>query len=63
MPGMAQMSMRHGNYTLIGKLTPERKDFSQGSQEENMQLSIGSKTAMPTQFELYNIKKRFGPKK
>jgi len=62
MPGMAQMSMRHGNYTLIGKLTPERKDFSQGSQEEKYAAVDWLKTAMPTQFELYNIKKDLGQK-
>jgi arylsulfatase A len=57
MPGMVQMSMRHGDYTLIGKLTPERKDFPKVSQKKKYAAVDWLKTAMPTQFELYNIKK------
>jgi arylsulfatase A len=57
MPGMVQMSMRHGDYTLIGKLTPERKDFPKVSLEKKYAAVDWLKTAMPTQFELYNIKK------
>ena len=56
MPGMAQMSMRDGDYVLIGKLAPERKYFRASQASQTHQAVDWLKTAVPASFELYNIK-------
>jgi arylsulfatase A len=57
MPGMAQMAMRDGEYVLIGRLTPDWKNFSATFPPSKYQTVDWLKTAVPTDFELYNIKK------
>ncbi len=56
MPRMAQMSMRDGEYVLIGRLAPERKNFMVNKDNQTHQAVDWLKTAVPASFELYNIK-------
>ena len=57
LPGMAQMAMRDGDYVLIGRLAPERHLFMPKQQATNTHQAVDwLKTAVPTSFELYNIK-------
>ncbi|MBC6366834.1 sulfatase [Algoriphagus sp. AK58] len=56
MPGMAQMAMRDGEYVVIGRLTPDWKNFSNSHLKTNFQPVDWLKTSVPTEFELYNIK-------
>ncbi|HSF55265.1 MAG TPA: sulfatase-like hydrolase/transferase, partial [Algoriphagus sp.] len=57
MPGNAQMAMRYHDYVLVGRLSPDSKSFSSAFSPTKFQVVDWLKTSMPTQFELYNIKK------
>lgn len=56
LPGIAHMSMRYGDYVLIGHLSPKRdrqaNDHFAGAQGRVDWI----KTAVPSSFELYNIR-------
>lgn len=55
LPGMAEMAMRHGDYVLIGKVEG-RKAFNETYAPRKYIAVDWIKTAVPTTFELYNIK-------
>lgn len=63
MPGMAQMAMRDREYVLIGRLSPDWKNFSNRYMPTKYQSVDWLKTAIPTEFELYNIKNDLAQKK
>lgn len=54
-PGMASMSMRFGEYVLIGHLTPERDRQADGHFSSAKGGVDWIKTAVPARFELYNL--------
>jgi arylsulfatase A len=56
MPGMAQMAMRDGDYVLVGKLMPSRKNFTAAVGDKPLSAVDWLKTAVPANFELYNVK-------
>lgn len=57
LPGMAHMAMRQGDYVLIGNLDPTWEKFRIDNEERKMQAVDWIKTAVPSSFELYDIKK------
>ena len=55
-PGMAEMAMRKGDYVLIGNLSPDKGEFMQQHKKHKTLAVDWLKTAVPTKFELYNIR-------
>lgn len=56
LPGMAHMAMRGGEYVLIGNLEPSWENYRSTTKTGKTQPVDWIKTAVPTSFELYNIK-------
>lgn len=56
LPGMAHMAMRHGDFVLIGSLAPGWEEFRSTTNTGKTQAVDWIKTAVPTSFELYNLK-------
>lgn len=56
------MAMRAGDYVLIGNLHPKWEDFKIANETNKTQAVDWIKTAVPTSFELYNIKTDFAQK-
>jgi arylsulfatase A len=56
LPGMANMAMRQGDYVLIGNLDPSWEKFKSNPNLSKTQAVDWIKTAVPTSFELYNLK-------
>jgi arylsulfatase A len=56
LPGMSHMAMRDGDYVLIGNLHPKWEDFRMANEMNKTPAVDWIKTALPTSFELYNIK-------